>query len=87
MLLPREDWMDRANCLTADPETFFLERSESAEPAKRICARCEVIVPCLRLAIQENHRGIWGGLTEKERRALGQRASRHQGLWRHGMNA
>lgn len=87
MLLPTEPWMDQAECRNADPELFYPTRSQSADPAKRICARCKVKTSCLELALRENQRGVWGGLSEHERRALGQRASRQQGRWRHGMNA
>jgi Transcription factor WhiB len=50
---------------------FFPGRGESAEPARRICASCPVRQPCLDYAISHaiSH-GIWGGLTERDRRAL-----------------
>ena len=50
---------------------FFPERGESAEPARRVCAACPVRQPCLDYAISNRiTHGIWGGLTERERRAL-----------------
>jgi hypothetical protein len=50
---------------------FFPGRGESAEPARRICASCPVRQPCLGYAISHaiTH-GIWGGLTERDRRPL-----------------
>ncbi len=47
------------------------ERGESAEPARQVCAACPVRQPCLDYAISNRIAyGIWGGLTERERRAL-----------------
>ena len=50
---------------------FFPGRGESAEPARQICARCPVREPCLDYAISHGIvHGIWGGLAERDRRAL-----------------
>jgi WhiB family transcriptional regulator, redox-sensing transcriptional regulator len=65
------DWRYRAACRGADLEVFFPGRGESAEPARRICVRCPVREPCLEFA--HGHgivHGIWGGLAERDRRAL-----------------
>ena len=64
-------WRELAACRGADLDLFFPERGESADSARRICAACPVRQPCLDYAIT-NHivHGIWGGLTERERRAL-----------------
>jgi hypothetical protein len=50
---------------------FFPGRGESAEPARQVCGACPVRQPCLDYAISNaiTH-GIWGGLIERERRAL-----------------
>jgi hypothetical protein len=54
-----------------DLELFFPERGESARPARQVCAGCPVRQPCLDYAITNRiSHGIWGGLTERERRAL-----------------
>ena len=54
---------------------FFPGRGESAEPARQICAACPVRQPCLDYALSHGiMHGIWGGLTERDRRAL---RSRH----------
>jgi WhiB family transcriptional regulator, redox-sensing transcriptional regulator len=68
-------WRERAACRGADLEVFFPGRGESAGPARQICASCPVRQPCLDYAISHaiTH-GIWGGLTERDRRAL---RSRH----------
>jgi WhiB family redox-sensing transcriptional regulator len=50
---------------------FFPGRGEPAEPARRICASCPVRQPCLDYALSHGIvHGIWGGLTERDRRAL-----------------
>ena len=50
---------------------FFPGRGESAGPARQVCAACPVRQPCLDYAITNRIAyGVWGGLTERERRAL-----------------
>jgi hypothetical protein len=50
---------------------FFPGRGESAGPARQVCAACPVRQPCLDYAITNCIAyGVWGGLTERERRAL-----------------
>jgi hypothetical protein len=50
---------------------FFPGRGESAGPTRQVCAACPVRQPCLDYAITNRiTHGIWGGLTERERRAL-----------------
>ena len=64
-------WRELAACRGIDLNLFFPERGESAGPARRICAACPVREPCLDYAITNRiSHGIWGGLTERERRAL-----------------
>jgi WhiB family transcriptional regulator, redox-sensing transcriptional regulator len=64
-------WRELAACRSFDLEVFFPERGESAEPARQVCAACPVRQPCLDYAISNRiMHGIWGGLTERERRAL-----------------
>ena len=64
-------WRKLAACRGTDLEVFFPERGESAGPARQVCARCPVREPCLDYAISNRIAyGIWGGLTERERRAL-----------------
>jgi WhiB family redox-sensing transcriptional regulator len=64
-------WRDLAACRGAALNLFFPERGESAEPARRVCAACPVRQPCLDYAISNRITyGVWGGLTERERRAL-----------------
>lgn len=66
-----EQWQDRALCAQTDPEAFFPEKGGSTREAKRICMGCEVRDECLEYALANDERfGIWGGLSERERRRL-----------------
>ncbi|MDQ3887021.1 MAG: WhiB family transcriptional regulator [Actinomycetota bacterium] len=64
-------WRERALCIQTDPEAFFPEKGGSTREAKRICTGCEVRAECLEYALVHDERfGIWGGLSERERRRL-----------------
>jgi WhiB family transcriptional regulator, redox-sensing transcriptional regulator len=64
-------WQTDALCAQTDPEAFFPEKGGSTRDAKRICTTCEVKAQCLDYALQNDERfGIWGGLSERERRRL-----------------
>ena len=64
-------WQERALCAQTDPEAFFPEKGGSTREAKRICVGCEVRPECLEYALDHDERfGIWGGLSERERRRL-----------------
>jgi len=64
-------WRELAACRGTDLGLFFPEGGESAGPARQVCAACPVRQPCLDYAITNRiTHGIWGGLTERERRAL-----------------
>lgn len=69
-----DEWQDRALCAQTDPEAFFPEKGGSTREAKRICHGCEVKADCLEYALGNDERfGIWGGLSERERRRLKRR--------------
>jgi WhiB family redox-sensing transcriptional regulator len=69
--LDDEEWQERALCAQTDPEAFFPEKGGSTREAKRICQGCEVKDECLDYALAKDERfGIWGGLSERERRRL-----------------
>jgi WhiB family redox-sensing transcriptional regulator len=71
-----QDWQERALCAQTDPEAFFPEKGGSTREAKRICSGCEVRAECLEYALAHDERfGIWGGLSERERRRLRRAAS------------
>jgi WhiB family redox-sensing transcriptional regulator len=70
-LPPADQWQDRALCAQTDPEAFFPEKGGSTREAKKICLGCEVRHECLEYALAHDERfGIWGGLSERERRRL-----------------
>jgi WhiB family redox-sensing transcriptional regulator len=76
------DWRHRSACLDEDPELFFpIGNTGPAilqiEEAKQVCRRCEVREQCLAWALEagQDH-GVWGGLSEDERRALKRRNAR-----------
>jgi WhiB family redox-sensing transcriptional regulator len=70
-LLTADQWQDRALCAQTDPEAFFPEKGGSTREAKKICLGCEVRHECLDYALAHDERfGIWGGLSERERRRL-----------------
>ena len=74
------DWRDKAACLTADPELFFPVGNtgpavDQIDKAKAVCGRCSVTEMCLQYALDTSQdSGVWGGLSEDERRALKRRA-------------
>lgn len=71
-------WQDRAACARLGPDLFFPGIGEDAQPAKQVCAGCPVAGDCLQYAHTNRIRhGVWGGLSEKERRR--QRGRIHRG--------
>ena len=75
-------WQEKANCLGVDPDLFFPERGASTREAKAVCRGCEVRGDCLEYALAHGEKfGIWGGLSERERRRVRrQRALERRGL-------
>jgi WhiB family transcriptional regulator, redox-sensing transcriptional regulator len=68
-------WQADALCAQTDPEAFFPEKGGSTREAKKVCQQCEVRAQCLDYALANDERfGIWGGLSERERRRLRRRA-------------
>ena len=66
-----QEWQEQALCAQTDPEAFFPEKGGSTREAKRICQACSVRDECLEYALEHDERfGIWGGLSERERRRL-----------------
>lgn len=64
-------WQADALCAQTDPEAFFPEKGGSTRDAKRVCNECPVREACLDYAMENDERfGIWGGLSERERRRL-----------------
>jgi WhiB family redox-sensing transcriptional regulator len=74
-LPPELAWQERALCAQTDPEAFFPEKGGSTREAKRVCLSCEVRAECLEYALAKDERfGIWGGLSERERRRVKKQA-------------
>jgi WhiB family redox-sensing transcriptional regulator len=64
-------WQSRANCMGVDPDLFFPERGASTREAKEVCRGCVVREDCLEYALANGEKfGIWGGLSERERRRI-----------------
>ena len=64
-------WKKKANCLGIDPDLFYPERGVSSANAKKVCHGCIVQSQCLEYALCNGEKfGIWGGLSERERRIL-----------------
>ncbi len=69
-------WQKDGLCSQTDPEAFFPEQGGSTRDAKKVCASCDVQSECLDYALRNDERfGIWGGLSERERRKLKRRAA------------
>ena len=75
-------WRNLAACSGEDPEMFFPDGNTAPglirlEEARTICRRCEVVQICLQWAIESGQdAGVWGGLSEDERRAVRRRNGR-----------
>jgi WhiB family redox-sensing transcriptional regulator len=75
-------WRKSAACRSANPDLFFPVSStgrslEQVARAKAVCAACIVRRQCLQYALAANEtHGVWGGMTEEERRRLGSRVRR-----------
>ncbi|MDQ5914013.1 MAG: WhiB family transcriptional regulator, redox-sensing transcriptional regulator [Patescibacteria group bacterium] len=64
-------WQNLSNCLGVDPDLFFPERGASTREAKEVCKGCVVRGDCLEYALSNGEKfGIWGGLSERERRRI-----------------
>ncbi len=64
------DWARHAACRGTDPDDLFVQGA-AQNRAKAVCLRCPVRTECLADALDNNVEwGVWGGMTERERRAL-----------------
>lgn len=67
----RPEWFDDALCAEVGGDLWFVDKGESAAPAKAICALCAVRGPCLDYALRYDEQfGVWGGLTTQQRKRL-----------------
>jgi WhiB family redox-sensing transcriptional regulator len=76
-----QNWRAYAACAETDPDLWFAAGAIEHKMAKRICRVCPVREQCLAYAMEEpvDH-GVWGGLTERERRRYRRQAG--EGDWR-----
>ncbi|MFI6689483.1 WhiB family transcriptional regulator [Streptomyces sp. NPDC050485] len=66
----QETWSEHAICRTADPDELFADGAAQNQ-AKALCTGCPVRTECLAHALDHRiEHGVWGGMTERERRAL-----------------
>lgn len=64
------DWSAQAACRTTDPDELFVQGA-AQNRAKAVCTGCPVRTECLADALDNRVEfGVWGGMTERERRAL-----------------
>lgn len=80
-MLADQDWRAHGACSGTDPNLWFAVGAIEHRHAKSICRRCPVREQCLAYAMEApvDH-GIWGGLTERERRRFRRQAA--DGNWR-----
>lgn len=65
-----EDWAPLAACSKSEPDALFVQGA-AQQQAKQICLRCPVVAECLADALDNRTEfGVWGGMTERERRAM-----------------
>lgn len=71
-----DEWRDQALCRDTDPDLFFPvgttgQALVTIDHAKSVCQQCNVTQECLDYALDTNQdSGVWGGLSEEERRAI-----------------
>jgi len=66
----RNAWVSRARCRSTDPDELFV-RGAAQRKAAVICRHCPVMAECAADALDNRMEfGVWGGLTERQRRAL-----------------
>ncbi|HEX3707419.1 MAG TPA: WhiB family transcriptional regulator [Mycobacteriales bacterium] len=76
------DWRHRAACRDEDPELFFPIGTTGpallqVDEAKAVCRACDAVDECLSWALDSDQdAGVWGGLSEDERRAVRRRRVR-----------
>ncbi len=68
--LEREEWVTHATCRQGDPDALFVKGAQQ-RTAAALCRPCSVRRHCLATALDNREDfGVWGGLTERQRRAL-----------------
>ena len=87
------EWVEKAACVSFPTNIFYPEKGHGAAMAKHICWHCPVQLDCLTYSLVQNEpHGVWGGLSEQERKDLRRTMRRRYGagssptLWRNGLN-
>jgi len=74
--LSNNQWKLKGSCRGLDADLFFPDRGASTRLAKSVCRKCPVQEECLEYAVNNREKfGIWGGLSERERRAIRKKRS------------
>ncbi|MEU1404782.1 WhiB family transcriptional regulator [Streptomyces sp. NPDC005728] len=69
-MMTRAQWAEHAACRSTDPDELFAQGA-GQNRAKTVCTGCTVRTECLAEALDQRIEfGVWGGMTERERRAL-----------------
>lgn len=64
-----EPWTEHAACKGMDPDLFFPARGDDCDTARAVCRTCPVMAECREYGMAERF-GVYGGLTERERRRV-----------------
>lgn len=69
-MIPGE-WVEQGLCAQVGGDMWYPELGDPHKPAKRVCAKCDVIEECREYALRTRQTdGVWGGLSPRERRKL-----------------
>ena len=68
-LFHRPPWMRQAACRGENTSDFFPEKGQPLEPARAVCRGCPVRQQCADYATGAVEMGVWGGLSDAERRS------------------
>jgi hypothetical protein len=63
-------------CRTTDPDRWFPEKSNQGRDAAKECYGCRALRPCREWALSVSEVGVWGGMTESQRRDYLRQAGR-----------
>ena len=81
------DWASKGACRNTDPDALFVQGA-AQNRAKTVCLGCPVRTECLADALDNRIEfGVWGGMTERERRALLRRRPDVKSWWQLLANA
>lgn len=71
----------QALCAQTDPDAFFPEKGGKTTDAKKVCAKCDIRLRCLEVAVINGERdGVFGGMSERQRRPLVQAYREQNGV-------